>query len=49
PPAEARPSPASPTDAPALTVGAAADFAVRASDGRCLATVLGGRLLHRAR
>ncbi|MBB1244237.1 hypothetical protein GL263_11800 [Streptomyces durbertensis] len=40
---------APPGEAPALTTGAPADFAVRAPDGRCLATVLGGRLLHRAR
>ncbi|MEX2972783.1 hypothetical protein [Streptomyces sp. C184] len=33
----------------ALTVGGAADFAIFAEDGSCLATVLGGRLVHRRR
>jgi hypothetical protein len=32
-----------------LAVGSRADFAVFASDGACLATVLGGRLVHRRR
>lgn len=32
-----------------LTVGGAADFAVFAGDGSCLATVLAGRLVHRRR
>ena len=39
-------------DAPAtrgLTVGGRADFVVLAPEGRCLATVLAGRLVHRAR
>ncbi|MFD7922904.1 hypothetical protein ACFV3R_27255 [Streptomyces sp. NPDC059740] len=39
--------PAPPT-AP-LTAGARADFAVLAADGTCLATALGGRLVHRRR
>jgi cytosine/adenosine deaminase-related metal-dependent hydrolase len=30
-----------------LSAGARADFAVHTADGRCLATVLAGRLLHR--
>lgn len=34
---------------PALAVGERADFVVRASGGRCLATALAGRLVHRAR
>jgi hypothetical protein len=34
------------TPAP-LAVGSRADFAVFAPDGACLATVLGGRLVHR--
>ncbi|WP_432143826.1 hypothetical protein [Streptomyces sp. bgisy084] len=33
----------------ALTVGGAADFAVFAEDGSCLATVLAGRLVYRRR
>jgi len=33
--------------APALVPGARADFAAFAPDGTCLATVLGGRLVHR--
>ncbi|MEV6704716.1 imidazolonepropionase-like domain-containing protein [Micromonospora wenchangensis] len=32
---------------PALTVGGRADLAVFAADGRCLATVVAGRLVHR--
>ncbi|MEY9837020.1 hypothetical protein [Streptacidiphilus sp. EB103A] len=32
---------------PTLAVGGRADLAVRAADGSCLATVLGGRLVHR--
>ncbi|WKU03194.1 hypothetical protein [Micromonospora sp. HUAS LYJ1] len=32
---------------PALTVGSRADLAVFADDGRCLATVVAGRLVHR--
>ncbi|MGX4657598.1 imidazolonepropionase-like domain-containing protein [Micromonospora sp. SCSIO 07396] len=32
---------------PALTVGGRADLAVFADDGRCLATVVAGRLVHR--
>ncbi|WP_042396304.1 imidazolonepropionase-like domain-containing protein [Streptacidiphilus carbonis] len=32
---------------PVLAVGSRADLAVRAPDGSCLATVLGGRLVHR--
>jgi plasmid stabilization system protein ParE len=33
--------------APAVAQGGPADFAVFAADGRCLVTVLGGRLVHR--
>jgi hypothetical protein len=32
---------------PTLTPGARADLVVRDAAGRCLATVLGGRLVHR--
>jgi hypothetical protein len=32
---------------PALVVGARADLAVHTDDGRCVATVLAGRLVHR--
>ncbi|KIF79725.1 hypothetical protein QR77_24085, partial [Streptomyces sp. 150FB] len=32
---------------PAVAQGGPADFAVFAADGRCLVTVLGGRLVHR--
>ncbi|MEU7403258.1 MULTISPECIES: imidazolonepropionase-like domain-containing protein [unclassified Streptomyces] len=35
------------TAAPTLSPGARADFAVLAADGSCLATVVGGRLVHR--
>lgn len=34
---------------PRLEVGGRADFTVRTAEGRCLATALAGRLLHRAR